>query len=443
MSPGFDKDWATNGLQEQAVDCLIDWVQAQKVPTLSHEVVRLEGRTPLIFLECPATKPDSKTCLMYGHLDKQPPFEGWEPGLAPYEPVMREGKLYGRGGADDGYAIFAAVGAIKRLKEQNTPHGRFVIIIEACEESGSFDLPAYVDFLKERIGSPNFIVCLDSGAGNYENMWITTSLRGMVAGELSVKILTEGVHSGDASGIVPSSFRIIRTLLSRIEDETTGEIKLPELHAEIPKLQEEQIRSAANELGAPMYQRFPFVPGGLPTGGANPDVGELALRRTWRPALSVTGAAGLPPLPVAGNVLRPETALKLSMRLPPTVDPILAAATMKRVLEADPPYGATVTFNAEKRGAGWVPPTLAPWLSEATMKASQAVYGKPCRFTGEGGSIPFMGMLGQKFPEAQFLVVGVLGPSSNAHGPNEFLHVPFAKRLCACVALVLADHANT
>ena len=436
-SPHFDADWEKNGYIDDAVEHIARWCRDQPIDGLQVEVVRLEGRTPLIFMEVAGTIDD--TVLLYGHLDKQPEMTGWSDDLGPWKPVIRDGKLYGRGGADDGYAAYASLAAIRALQEQGLPHARFVLIIEGCEESGSYDLPPYIDHLSDRIGSPSLVVCLDSGAGNYEQLWITTSLRGMAAGTLDVDILTEGVHSGSASGIVPSSFRIARMLLSRLEDETTGEI-LPEgLKDDIPAQRREQLAAVAAELGDEVNTAFPWVEGAEPIGN---DPLERLLNRNWRAALSVTGAGGMPNIDSAGNVLRPGTALKLSLRLPPTIDGEKATHLVRRMLEDDPPYGARVRFQPEAAATGWNAPEVAPWLDEACQNASNAVFGKPAMYMGEGGTIPFMAMLGDSFPEAQFLITGVLGPKSNAHGPNEFLHLSYASRLTTVVASVLADHAR-
>jgi acetylornithine deacetylase/succinyl-diaminopimelate desuccinylase-like protein len=352
--------------------------------------------------------------------------------------VLKDGRLYGRGGADDGYAMFAALCAILALRDEGVRHARCVVLIEACEESGSYDLPAYVDHLAARIGSPSLVVCLDSGCASYEQLWLTTSLRGMAGGALSVQVLTEGVHSGDASGIVPSSFRILRSLVSRLEDEATGEIRLPELFAQIPPGRIEEAKAAAAALGSAVYDKFPFAEGMRPM---TDDPTELVLNRTWRSALAVTGLEGAPQIRDAGNVLRPGTAAKLSLRLPPTLDAEAAAAVVKRTLEADPPYGAHVSFALEQSASGWNAPALAPWLRASVDRGSEAAFGRPAALMGEGGSIPFMGMLGEKFPDAQFMITGVLGPHSNAHGPNEFLHIGMGKGVTLAVAQVLADHA--
>ncbi len=437
-SPSFDPDWAAHGYMDRAVAQFAAWAKAKiaGVEGAQLGVVRLEGRTPVILIEIPGEADD--TVLLYGHLDKQPEMTGWAEGLGPWVPVLKDGRLYGRGGADDGYAMFGALAAILALKDQDVRHARCLILIEACEESGSYDLPAYVDHLARRIGAPSLVVCLDSGCANYEQLWLTTSLRGMAGGALSVEVLTEGVHSGDASGIVPSSFRILRSLISRLEDETSGEIRLPELHVQVPPGRIEEAKAAAAALGSAVWDKFPFVAGMRPMAD---DPAGLILGRTWRPTLSVTGLEGAPEIRNAGNVLRPATAAKLSIRLPPTLDADAAAATVKSVLEADPPYGAHVSFALEQSASGWNAPALAPWLRASIDRASEAAFGRPAALMGEGGSIPFMGMLGERFPSAQFMITGVLGPHSNAHGPNEFLHIGMGKGVTLAVAQVLADHA--
>ncbi len=318
------------------------------------------------------------------------------------------------------------------------PHARCVGLIETCEESGSYDLPAYLELLAPRMGAVDFVVGLDSGCGDYERLWATTSLRGLAGGTLTVDVLTEGVHSGDASGIVPSSFRIARGLLDRLEDSATGRVLPPEFHAPIPDERVRQAKMAAAIMGEATVRKYPFA---AQTKPMQSDHADALLNRTWRPALSVTGADGFPAIADAGNVLRPRTSLKLSLRLPPPVDGALAMQTMRRLLEADPPHGASVRFEGDEGATGWNAPPTAPWLARALDDASNAFYGKPSAAMGEGGTIPFMAMLGKHFPAAQFLITGVLGPKSNAHGPNEFLHVPYATKLTACVATVLAAHA--
>jgi acetylornithine deacetylase/succinyl-diaminopimelate desuccinylase-like protein len=448
-SPAFDPAWEANGHMDRAVEMFAAWAReklsAFEKATLN--VARLPGRTPLIFIEIPgspnehgrvraaATK-DNPTILMYGHLDKQPEMEGWTTG--PWEPVIKDGRLYGRGGADDGYALFAALSALLALKEQGLPHSRTVIIIEASEESGSPDLPAYIEHFGCRIGTPDLVVCLDSGCGNYEQLWLTTSLRGMVIGTLTVRVLHEGVHSGAGSGIVPSSFRIARQLLSRIENVETGEITLPELQVTIPDERTAQAKAASAILGDTVITELPFA-GETKAMAANNEA--AILQKTWKAQLSITAVDGYPTPANGGNVLLPFTTLKLSLRVPPTGDAEAARKAVKAALESDPPYDAQVTFEAPRGENGWNAPALAPWLAASLDKASSAAFGKPMAAQGEGGSIPFMGMLGRRYPDTQFVITGVLGPHSNAHGPNEFLDIGYAKKLSVAIASVLADHA--
>jgi acetylornithine deacetylase/succinyl-diaminopimelate desuccinylase-like protein len=440
-SPHFDADWFEHGYMEEAVQQIFNWSKAQDVKGMTLEIVRLEGRTPLIFMEIPAqgeTDPDD-TILMYGHLDKQPEMTGWADDLGPWIPVIKDDKLYGRGGADDGYAAYSSLAAIMAVQKQDLPHARIVVIIEACEESGSYDLPFYIEHLKDRIGEPSLVICLDSGAGNYEQLWLTVSLRGMAAGTLRVDVLNEGVHSGYASGVVPSSFRVMQQLFSRLEDQATGKV-LPEyLYAPIPEQRLQQTKAMAEALGDSIWQAYPFTDGVEPMAENNV---ERLLNRTWRPALSYTGIEGIPALADAGNVLRPYTAMKLSMRLPATVDGEAASQAIKETLEANPPANARVSFETDQAASGWNAPEIAPWLHASLEKGSQGSYGRGVMYMGEGGTIPFMAMLGDYFPEAQFMITGVLGPQSNAHGPNEFLHIPFARKLTTCVAQVIVDHCR-
>ncbi len=452
-SPMFDPDWVQHGFIDRVVRNAATWVQAQKVQGLTVEIVQMEGRTPVLFFEVAAANGDSaattrasassQTVLMYGHLDKQPEFTGWRKDLGPWTPKYENGRLYGRGGADDGYAVYASIAAIQALKSQQVAHPRIVGLIETCEESGSYDLLAYVDALRVRLGDVALVVCLDSGAGNYDQLWLTSSLRGMASGVLKVEVLTEGVHSGDASGLVPSSFRIMRQVLDRLEDSATGRLLPGAFHCEVPADRLAQARATASILGDEVFKRFPWAhydcggAGGfvLPT---TTDPLQALLSRTWAPALSVTGAEGFPDFKNAGNVLRPYTAFKLSLRLPPLIEAASAVQQLKDLLEDNAPYQARVTFESASGATGWNAPHTAPWFEQALNDASEACFGAPCGYIGQGGTIPLMNLLSQGFPKAQMMVCGVLGPKSNAHGPNEFLHVPYAKKLTAAVALVIA-----
>ena len=432
-SVAFDPDWAAHGHMERAVDLLSKWAKVHAVPGMKLDIVRLEGRTPLIIIDVPGASDDC--VLLYGHLDKQPEMAGWREGLDPWTPVRQGDLLYGRGIADDGYSTFACIAALGALHSANIPHARCVIVIEACEESGSFDLPHYIERLADRIGKPSLVIALDSGCETYHQLWSTTSLRGLAGGTLRVEMLTEGIHSG-ASGAVADTFRIARQLLSRIENPETGEVSDPAFNVTVPPARLSQI-AAASRVRTRYAESFPLTAGAR---AVSNDPVELILGSTWRPALTVIGAEGLPPAANAGNVLRPMTALNLSLRLPPTCDAPRATQRLKSMLEDNPPYGAKVSFQADWAASGWDAPELAPWLEKSLDQASSAFFGKPAAYMGLGGTIPFMAMLGERFPDAQYLITGVLGPHSNAHGPNEFLHIPAARNVTCCVAQVIADH---
>ncbi len=437
VSPDFDPDWAANGEIARAAQMLSEWAASRPVPGCTVEVLAYEGLTPVILVDVPAT-PASESgvvSLLYGHFDKQPPLGSWRAGLDPFVAVREEDRLYGRGTADDGYALFAAITALEALAATGRAHGRCLVLVESSEESGSGDLGPYLEEVTARIGGkgPGLVVCLDSGCATYDRLWYTTSLRGSFIATIRAEVLTEGIHSGLGGGVVPSSFRVLRQLLSRVEDESTGEILLPEFHVDTPARFVEAARAMTAELGE--ASDLPTVPA-LELAGH--DAADRLLRRTWGPALALTGMDGVPSVKDGGNVLRPSTTAKLSFRLPPLLDPGLPAEAVARLLSADPPQGARVTVEISSASAGFVAPPQAEWLARAVQEASQAFFGRAAGAMSEGGTIPFLAELASRFAEAQFLVTGVLGPSSNAHGPNEMLDLATARRVTAAVAHVLS-----
>jgi uncharacterized protein (TIGR01244 family) len=444
VSPLFDDNWNSNGLESRAAAHLAEWARRQPIAGLTVDVLKEPDKTSLLFIEVPAfrsSKANHSTVLAYAHFDKQPPLAdgGWLDGLSPYEPVIRNGLLYGRGGGDDGYGTYSALTALAAVQALGGSHSRFIMLVEGSEESGSPHLMHYVDKLASRIGSPALVLCLDSGCENYDQLWMTSSLRGLVAGTLRVDILREGIHSGN-TGVAASSFRILRRLLDRLENPDTGEIVAAGFSNGVPAEFVDAAKLVAGVLGDNVWREVPLVDGARPIIDDN---AELILNRTWRPQLAITGVGGIPALKDAGNVLRAHTAVKVSLRLPPNVDGPTAGAALKTLLESDPMYGAHVSFAVDKASSGWFAPTLVPWLRETIAAASQSVYNKPPQFCGIGGSIPFMYQLGVRFPLAQFVVSGVMGPGSNAHGPNEFISIPFTKKFTACVAqFIVAQERN-
>lgn len=441
LSPAFDADWALNGHLAAAVEHVRGWIAGRRLPGATLDVVRLDGRSPVLLVDVPATPgaEDRGTVLLYGHLDKQPPVGGWSEGLGPWQPVVRDGKLFGRGSADDGYAGYAATAALEAVHAAGGQHARSVVLLETGEESGSPDLPAYLEHLSARLGEVSLVICLDSGGNDYERLWLTTSLRGLVQVHVTVRVLRSAQHSGLASGIVPSSFRVLRQLLDRIEDAETGEIKLAELNVRIPENRLAEARATAEVAPGAIKGAFPLIEGMRPV--AEDDL-ELILNNGWRPTLSVIGAAGFPEPANAGNVLRDSTTLALSFRLPPTADSAAALNAVEKALTTDVPYGAHVELAGVEHATGWNAPDAAPWLAAVLDEVSDDVFGAPWRSVGLGGSIPFMGLLAENYPQAQFLVTGALGPDSNAHVPDEWLHLGQARRVTEAVARTLDAHAR-
>lgn len=443
LSPIFDANWAASGHLDAAVEHVRRWLVARNIEGATAEILRLPDRSPVLLFDVPPTggvRADAGTVLLYGHLDKQPPVGGWSDGLGPWTPIMRDGRLYGRGVADDGYSGYAATAAIEAVRAAGGPHARCVVLLETSEESGSPDLPAYLERYADLLGRVSLVVCLDSGGQDYERLWLTTSLRGLVSTTVTVKVLATGQHSGMASGIVPSSFRILRTLLDRVEDSATGEILLPEMHGEIPPERLAEAKALVDAVPGAARTVFPLLDGMSPV---SDDEVELILNNSWRPTMSVIGGAGLPPPAEAGNVMRTATTLALSFRLPPTADPRSALEALHKALTTDVPYGAHVELTRSDAGAGWNAPPTAPWLRSTLDSVSETVFaGDPWRTVLLGGSIPFMGALAEAYPEAQFVVTGALAADSNAHVPDEWLNVAQAKRVTEAVALILSAHAR-
>lgn len=435
-SPDFDPNWKENGHMDRAMEHVMAWVDEQEVENLTMTLHELPGRTPTLLLQYPASDTTEDSVLIYGHLDKQPEFTGWHEGLAPWKAVRRDDKLYGRGGGDDGYAIYSAIAILKMLKKHNLPHPNITILIEASEESGSPDLPVYMEELSQVIGAPSLVIALDSTCGNYDQLWVTTSLRGMLIGELKVQVLEQGAHSGAAGGIVGSSFRLLRQLLSRVEDEHSGAILPSFLNEQVPEIRRREAAAAGAVLSEDFNTMYTYAGS---SGPVSDDPTELVLNNTWQASLEVTGIDGLPDLANAGNVLRPYTTAKFALRLPPTTDAREAEKQLTELLTEDAPNGVEVSFDTGEPAPGWHAPETDPKLDAALQKASNDYFGAPSVSMGCGGSIPFMEFLANKLPDSQFVVTGVLGPHSNAHGPNEFLHIPTAKKVTSAMTSVIVD----
>jgi acetylornithine deacetylase/succinyl-diaminopimelate desuccinylase-like protein len=440
LSPSFDTDWAAAGHLRAAADHVAAWAGTREIAA-GVEVAELDSRSPVLLIDVPATAGAAAqgTVLLYGHLDKQPAFGEWSAGLGPWQPVLRDGRLYGRGSADDGYSGYAALTALEAVRAAGGEHGRAVILLETGEESGSPDLPAYLEQLAGRLGAVNLVVCLDAGGGtDYKRLWLTSSLRGAVMATVTVRVLDAGVHSGIASGIVPDSFRVMRQLLDRLEHSATGEILLPEMNVPVPAARRADAAALVALNPGAVGRSIPFVPGMT---AAAPDPVELILNNTWRPTLSVIGGDGLPESKAAPAVLRAATSLRLSFRTPPGADAEAARVALEKALTTEVPYGAQVEVGDFVTLNGWSAPEPAPWLATALDELTGTVFSEPYRQLGIGGGIPFMEMLGRRYTDAEFVVTGALGADSNMHVPDEWLNVDYAERVTAAVARILDAHA--
>ncbi len=439
LSPKFDPNWATTGEIDRMVEFLKTWVDDQYYPRLTAEIIRIPGLTPLLYVDIAGDAPG--TVVFYGHGDRQPEFKGWRPGLDPWKAVDERDRLYGRGTADDGYALFAAMGALTILNTQYWSLPRCIILIEMSEESGSPHLTAHLEALKERIGKPDMVACLDAGCGDYKRAWVATSLRGTISFKLGVRVLAQGVHSGEAGGIVPDSMRIMRALLNRLEDAETGRIHLSSANVVIPSDRLRESYAAGNLLGAEaLHKLFPLA-GATRLMKDEPDL--LLVSNAWEPSLTVIGIEdGVPEKDrqSPGNTLRSETIFHCSLRIPPTADPEAVIRELRALLTAPGqiPYNADVTLTINGGYAGWNSKPHASWLEQAIHHGSQAFFGNPPGLMGVGGSIPFVEIFRRMFPDAESIITGILGPESNAHGPNEFAHKPMLKMLTAWLAEILA-----
>lgn len=440
VSPNYDPQWDTNGNQEKAVSFLANWVLSQNLKGLSLSIYKEKKRTPFIYIEVnPSRVSDKRTVLMYGHFDKQPAYTGWSDGLGPTTPVIKDGKLYGRGSTDDGYALFGIITAIKTCQRINLPLPRIVIIVEGAEESYIEDLNFYLSALKTKIGTPDFIVCLDSGSEDYKRLWLTTSLRGNCAIDLTVKTLKVGMHSGGGTGFVADSYFILRRLLDRIENSDTGEIIIPESKVPLPKNRENEIRRLVTIVKDDYIKNYPFFENTQPI---HKELFDLVVNNTWQSTLAITGADGFPEASTAGNVLRPFSSVRLSFRFPPGVDTQKVGESIVEILSKDPPYNAIVEAKLLSFGNGWNldEKNYSNQLKIVLNNASKRYFNNETEAFGEGGSIPFVQTFNQAYPNADLAVMGVAGPGSSIHGPDENLDLEFCRKFICCIAHMLSEY---
>ena len=427
LTPMVDPEYATNGLVQKAMECVDKWIQGLNIIGLKRHVIHPEGLNPLVVYVVEPSEGCTKNIMMYGHLDKQPYGPGWEEGLSPTDPIIRGDFMYGRGSCDDGYSAFACMLAVKALQESGAKWPRVVLTLETEEESGSPCLLALLKEAEPLIGKPDAMFCMDSGALDYEQLWLTSSLRGVCIVELTVEGGKAGYHSGETGGIIPETFRVVRQLLNRLDDPETGEV-CKEFQVEVPDFKRQEAKFIAGKYGDKIYNKFDVHPGVQYMSQDN--VEELYLNKAWRPNLSITGADGLPPCGIAGNVLRPKTTVKCSMRLVPTFDAHQANQIFEEKLTKNVPYNAKVTLKGGHAGSGWCQKQLEPWLQTAFEQSAQKFFdGTPVGTFGEGGSIPFLKELERKYPATQIVALGCCGPESNIHGPNEKINLVYVKKI--------------
>ena len=432
LSPSFDSDWESNGYLDAAVETFIAWTRSLPLKGLTISVHRLKNRSPLLLIKIEGD--EEGEVLFYSHLDKQPEASGWSEGKGPWKPVIEDGWLYGRGSVDDGYGGYAGVLSILALQDQGISHPTCRFLIETGEESGSPDLSYYLDELESVLGVPDLVIVLDTGGLDYDRLWVTESLRGIVAGTLSVKVSSVGVHSGHGSGVMPSSFRLVRQLLSRIEDENTGEIKPKWLHTKISDKMREQATQII-KMNSESDDDFPLLEG---VEKQVNDPLDIFLTMNLSPSLSIIGADGIPSIQDAGNVLRTNTDLKISIRTPPGISADDVAIKVQRLLEENPPNGAHVSAKMTEIADGFLSPELPEKLSEALIESGKKFYGNEPMSLFIGGTIPVMAMLQSRYPDSKFIITGAGGPGGNAHGPDEKLHVPTAKKVTKCMAAAVS-----
>ncbi len=432
-SSDFDPDWQAHGYLQEACEKAAQWGQSLFADA-TFEVMTAPGHTPALFFDIPATDERLGTALFYGHFDKQPEAHGWSNNRQPFVPSIEGNCLYGRGAADDGYSFYCALTAIYALKNAGIKHGRITGLIETDEESGSADMAHWLNVIDKRCGHVCLIVVLDSTSADYDRFWVTTSFRGCVNFTLNVQVLNQGVHSGSASGIVPDSFRIARSLLERLEDAQTGVVADSRLNCPIARERLEQIKATAQILGTSVTSEFPWHNA---TRACHEDIFESLIERGFQPKLCVVGADGLPPCNQAGRVMRDKTSLALSLRTPPELDTQAALEVVTEILTQNPPYCADVTITDGSTGNGWSAKLGCRWFDRALQDACQDVFGLAPAYNCDGASIPILNLMQSHFPDAQMLVTGVLGPGSNAHGPDEMLKLDYLEKLTGVIARLL------
>jgi acetylornithine deacetylase/succinyl-diaminopimelate desuccinylase-like protein len=362
--------------------------------------------------------------LLYAHHDVQPPGDAEHWHSEPFEPTERDGRLFGRGAADDKAGIAAHLAALRAY--DGAPPVGVVVLVEGEEEIGSPTLPAFLETYAELLAA-DVMVLADSTNWAVGRPALTTSLRGLVDAVVEVRTLEHAVHSGMYGGPVPDALTALVRLLATLHDEK-GDVAVPGLAtgaADPLDLTEDQLRADAG------------VVEGVELIGS----GSLTERLWTRPAVAVIGIDA-PTVAHASNTLVPVARAKVSLRLAPGDDSQRAMDSLVEHLEAHAPWGAQVTVHRGSAGEPFQGSGSGP-AYDAAHRAFGTAWGVEPVHTGVGGSIPFIAAFAEQFPAAQILVTGVEDPDSRAHGADESLHLGEFARVCLAEALLLRELAAT
>jgi acetylornithine deacetylase/succinyl-diaminopimelate desuccinylase-like protein len=386
------------------------------------DVVGVEGGQPAVIGHRPGP-PGAPTVLLYAHHDVQPPGDRADWDSDPFVPAERDGRLYGRGAADDKAGIGVHLAALRAHGDQ-LPVG-VTVFVEGEEEIGSPTLAAFLDAHGQRLRA-DVVVFADSVNWATDVPALTATLRGGGAVTVEVRTLDHGVHGGLYGGAVPDALTVLCRLLATLHDER-GDVAVPGLirgDAFQADLTEAQVRAEA----------------GVLKGVQLIGTGSLTQRLWAAPAIAVTGIDA-PSVQAASNTLLPTARAKLSMRVAPGDDPVRACKALAAYLHAHAPWGAHVSVRPVGLAAPYVAPAGGRGYEAAHSALSQA-WGRPAVDIGVGGSLPFVTAYAGIFPDAEILITGVEDPDTRAHGSNESLHLATFEHACLAETLLLTKLAQ-
>ena len=440
LSPAYDYEWNTNGLLLKAANLIIAYAKSLEIKNAQINLIQDKGYSPLIFIEIPASRPnDNRTVLLYAHFDKQPHGTGWDDDKGPTKPVIQNGRLYGRGSADDGYASFSMLTAIKACQEHNCPLPRICLIFEGAEESTDEHLTYYFNKLLPIIGE-NVIafIPLDSGCADYDRLWITNSLRGVCDYEINIQTLDNNISFGpEASGRIAENLFILRKAIDAVMDTSTGDVKIEEFYVkDIPEEIQEEMDKEIEIVGEQFFKEIPLYEGVKPL---KTDIKEAMINNRWKPTCSILGIDNCPKIEDNGFGVKKSITVKMSMRLPPGIDSHAALEALKKVVKENIYFDAKVKFLSAEVADGWKLTNFSEKTKNVLNKASKEYFGNELVFKGMGGSIPFITYFQTKYPNADVICTGILGADCFEHGPNENLHLEACKKMILVLCYFLSE----